>query len=103
MISPYRFPAKMLKSLFDQAMEKELVRLYVEIFAGSSGKTWPEAFHPFFLLLQAAYKDRGNFRFYHSMFFKSQSFGPGGNIADTAGSDEVEDEACQPLQPLQPL
>ena len=29
----------MPKSLFDQAMEKELMRLYVKIFAGSSGKT----------------------------------------------------------------
>ena len=29
----------MPKSLFDQAMEKELMQLYVEIFAGSSGKT----------------------------------------------------------------
>eukprot|EP00117_Sycon_ciliatum_P044712 scpid34722/ scgid32215/ len=29
----------MPKSVFDQGMEKEIMRLYVEVFAGSSGKT----------------------------------------------------------------
>ena len=33
----------MPRSLFDTSMEKELLRLYVEVFAGSSGKTLTSA------------------------------------------------------------
>ena len=37
------FHFSMPRSLFDTSMEKELLRLYVEVFAGSSGKTLTSA------------------------------------------------------------
>ena len=38
--------------------------------------------------LQTAYKEWGNFRLYHQLFFHNQSFGPGGYNADTASGDD---------------
>jgi len=66
--------------------------LYVHVFSSHS---------VFFVLFlpQAAYKEWGSFQVYHSLFFKHQSFGPGGNNADTAGSDEGEGDAAQPSTP----
>lgn len=47
----------------------------------------------FSFTLQAAYKEWGSFQLYHNLFFKNQSWGPGGNNADTASADEEEDAA----------
>ena len=41
-----------------------------------------------FCSLQAAYKEWANFRICHRLFFKHESFGPGGNNKDTASGDE---------------
>ena len=40
---------------------------------------------------QAAYKEWGNFQLYHSLFFKNQSLGPGGNNEDTVSVSPATD------------
>ena len=49
---------------------------------------WIEIYNFLFFSPQAAYKEWSNFHIYHSLFFKNQSFGPGGNNLDTAGTDD---------------
>ena len=168
----------MPKSLFDVSMEKELLRLYVEVFAGSSGRTlttaekhatiaerlnsqsvvlgWPTVtasnvdnkidavrrkgkkvyktfrlktrtgasveddvdlkvsklfwreyvlysglYYSFSFFLYRLLTKSGQTSMCTTLFFKSQSFGPGGNNADTAGNDD-DDGAAHGSEPSTP-
>ena len=47
-----------------------------------------------FFCVQSAYKEWATFKLYHKLFFKNQSFGPGGNNADTASDIEGPDDTA---------